>query len=112
MGRPKKGVVVPPKPPKAGMTRSEALTVFNFRRQHPLYLAKEPCVPWYAPTKDSPDGEQVRQIQVADDKIELFTALSIIASDKYQYWLKNCREAWDIMLNFGVDKNQLNSSTK
>ena len=92
MGRPKKGVVVPPKPPKAGMTRSEALTVFNFRRQHPLYMEGKPCISWYAPTKDSPDGEQVREIQFADNKIELFTALSIIASDNYQEFLKPCKK--------------------
>jgi hypothetical protein len=92
MGRPKKGVIVPPKPPQAGMTRSEALTVFNFRRQHPLFREGNPCIPWFVPTKPGSDSDEVRDIQFADDKIELFTALSIIASDAYQEFLKPCKK--------------------
>jgi len=92
MGRPKKGVVVPPKPPKAGMTRSEALTVFNFRRQHPLFQQGQPCISWYAPKGESPDGEEIRKIQFADDKAELFEALAIISTDEYRLFLKACQK--------------------
>jgi hypothetical protein len=92
MGRPKKGVVVPPKPVQAGMTRSEALSVFNFRRQHPLFREGKPCIPWFAPTKDSPDGEKIREIQFADNKAELFEVLAIVADEKYQEFLKPCKK--------------------
>ena len=92
MGRPKKGVVVEPKPPKAGMTRSEALTVFNFRRQHPLYREGKPCIPWSAPTSASAEGEIVRDIQFKDNKAELFEILSIVADEKYQEYLKPCKK--------------------
>lgn len=90
MGRPKKGVIVPPKPPKAGMTRSEALTVYNFRRQHPLFREGKPCIPWNSPKSDSAEGEEVRKIQFADDKAELFEALSIVSTDEYRLFLKDC----------------------
>ena len=89
MGRIKKGEI--PKSStivKAQRTYSEALEIYNYKRQSEA-MKKGESLSWSAPKKDTPAYEEVRELQKNTTIEEYYEIKLLILDDAYQAYIKN-----------------------
>lgn len=89
MGRIKKGEI--PKSQtvvKAQRTYSEALEIYNYKRQSEA-MKKGESLGWSAPKKETPAYEEVRNIQKNTTTEEYYEIKLRILEDDYQAYIKN-----------------------